>query len=181
MKGTVALSVLHFLEKELSPEQRAPVLAGLPEPWGERFAAGRVLASERVPLSVVNVLCALGAKAKAEPIATFSERAGEFGAREGIGTVFRPFFRILSVANAVSIAPMMWNHIHDPGKMKVDVRGKSGEIHVTGYPGDPAGCARCAGWFRTILELSGGRNPVVSHGACTMRGGDTETWSFRWE
>lgn len=151
VRGTVALGLVHFLEAELSAEDRSRVYAELPAPWSERFGAGRVLASERIPLSILNRLCVLGAEAKGEDVAAFSERAGRFSAREGVGSVFRPFFLVLSVANAVSIAPMMWNHVHDPGKMTVSVHGKSGEIRVTEYPGGAAGCARASDWFETIL------------------------------
>jgi hypothetical protein len=63
----------------------------------------------------------------------------------------------------------------------VDVRGRSGEIHLTGYPGDRAGCARCSGWFRTIAELSGARNVTLTHRACGVRRDAAEIWSFQWE
>ncbi len=181
VRGTPVLGLLHFIEKELTPEQKRAVCAQVPAPWGERFAKGGVIASDRIPLSAVNAVCALAAKARGEDVVRFAERAGLFGAREGIGTVFKPFFYILSVANALSIAPLMWSRIYDSGHMRVDSRSNSAEIRVTEYPGDPAGCGRVSGWFRYIGELSGAKNLVVNHDVCTAKGAESDVWAFRWD
>lgn len=181
VRGTPVLGLLHFIDKELSAEQRAGVFRQLPPPWSERIAGGGVIASDRIPLSVVNQACALAAKARGEDVVGFSQRAGFFGAREGISTVFKPFFFILSPANALSIAPLMWSRIYDQGQMRVDSQSKSAVIRVTGYAGDPAGCGRASGWFRYIGELSGAKNISVVHDVCTAKGADADVWEFRWE
>lgn len=181
VRGTPVIGLLHFIEKELSAETKAAVARQLPEPWGERFATNGVIASDRIPLAAVNRMCQLAAQARGEEVVRFSERAGLFGAREGIGTVFKPFFYILSVANALSIAPLMWSRIYDAGQMRVESRGKSAEIRVTGYPGDPSGCGRCSGWFRYIGELSGAKNLTVNHDVCTAKGHEHDVWKFSWE
>jgi hypothetical protein len=182
VRGTPVLGLLHFVEKELTPEKKKIVARQVAEPWGERFATNGVIASDRVPLSAVNKLCTLAAQARGEDVVAFAERAGLFGAKEGISTVFKPFFYILSVANALSIAPLMWGRVYENGgQMRVDSRGKSAEIRITGYPGDPSGCARVSGWFRYIGELSGARNIVCRHDICTVKGSDSDLWQFNWD
>ena len=181
VRGTPVLGLLHFVDKELTPAQKIALFQQLGAPWGDRMSGGGVIASDRVPLAVVNKVCTLAAQARSEEPERFGERAGLFGAREGISTVFKPFFYILSVANALSIAPLMWSRIYDTGQMRVDSRGKGAEIRITGYPGDPAGCGRVSGWFRYIGELSGAKNLVVKHDVCTAKGADVDLWAFTWD
>lgn len=181
VKGTPILGLCRFLETELPPDVRDGLYRRLPEPYAQRFASGSLLASERVPLTVVNLLTTLAAQAKGEPVEPFAERAGTFGAKEGISTIFKPFFRVLSVANALEIAPMMWSRIYNAGKMRVDAKGKGAAIHVAEFPGDPAVCGRITGWFRYIGTLSGARNIRSRHDLCTAKGHSECVWEFDWE
>lgn len=181
VRGTPILGLCRFLERELSPEAREGVFRRLPEPYSQRFLGGSILASDRVPLSVVDLLTTLAAGAKGEPVGSFAERAGTFGAKEGIATVFKAFFRVLSPANALEIAPLMWSRIYDAGKMKVDSRGKHAEIRVTEFPGGPAVCGRITGWFRHIGELSGAANLRARHDRCASKGDAECVWEFDWE
>ena len=181
VRGTPILGLCHFLEKELTAEAREGLFRRLPEPFSQRFLKGSILASDRVPLSVVDLLTTLAAEAKGEPVAAFAERAGTFGASEGIATVFRAFFRVLSPANALEVAPLMWSRIYDAGKMKVDSRGTHAEIRVTGFPGGPAVCGRITGWFRHIGALSGAANLKSRHDRCAGRGDPECLWEFDWE
>jgi hypothetical protein len=181
VKGTPILGLCRFLEKELSADAREGAYRRLPEPWSQRFLKASILASDRVPLSVVDLVTTLGAEAKGEPVDAFAERAGTFGAKEGIATVFKAFFRVLSVSNALEIAPMMWTRIYDAGKMRVESRGKHAEIHVTEFPGGPAVCGRISGWFRYIGTLSGAGNLRSRHERCASRGHDECLWVFDWE
>jgi len=181
VRGTPILGLCHFIRNELGAERAAAVLRELPEPYGSRFAAASFLASDRVPLSVVNQATKLAARAKGEPVESFAERAGHFGASEGIRTVFKPLFLILSVANALAVAPMMWTRIYDTGKMQVESTKNHAVIHVREFPGDEAGCSRITGWFRYIGKLSGARNLKSRHDACTAKGGAECRWEFDWE
>ena len=181
VKGTPILGLCHFLEKELSADARAGVYGQLPEPYSQRFLKASILASDRVPLSVVDLLTTLAAKAEGEPVDSFAERAGTFGAKEGISTVFRPFFYVLSVANALEIAPMMWSRIYSAGKLHVDASGKHASMKATEFPGGPAVCGQVTGWFRFIGTLSGARNVRSRHDRCTSKGHPECVWEFDWE
>jgi hypothetical protein len=129
----------------------------------------------------VNLLTVAAAEARGESVDSFAERAGAFGACEGISTVFKPFFYILSVANALDIAPLMWGRIYDVGKMRVESQKTTAKIHVADFPGSPAVCGRISGWFRYIGELSGAKNLRLTHGVCTHRGDSECLWEFVWE
>ena len=128
-----------------------------------------------------NELTISAAEAKGEPLDSFARRAGKFGAKEGIASVFKPFFFVLSVANALSIAPLMWTRIYNVGKMKVDSAPKSAAIHVTEFPGHPAVCGRITGWFSYIGELSGAKNIRARHETCTSKGAASCVWEFDWD
>ncbi len=181
VRGTPILGLCHFLEKELPVEVREGIYRGLPEPWGPRFLSASLLASDRVPLSVVNLLTRRAAEAKGEPVETFAERAGVAGAKEGISTIFKSFFFVLSVSNALEIAPRLWSRIYDAGKMRVEAKGKSAAIRVAEFPGDPAVCGRITGWFRYIGTLSGARDLRSRHDRCTSKGHPECVWEFEWE
>lgn len=181
VRGTPIIGLCRFLEKELAAEAREGIFRRLPEPWAQRFASSSILASDRVPLPVVNLLTTLAAEAKGEPLEPFAERAGTYGAKEGISTVFKPFFYVLSVANALEIAPMMWSRIYNAGKMRVESKGKTAAIHVADFPGDPAVCGRASGWFRYIGTLSGATNIRSRHARCTSKGDSECVWEFDWD
>jgi hypothetical protein len=181
VRGTPVIGLCHFIEKELDPAARARVYAGLPPKWAGSFANGTIFATDRVPLPVVNQLTVLAAEAKGEPLDSFARRAGNFGAKEGINSVFKSFFFILSVANALAIAPLMWTRIYNAGKMKVDSAPKKAAIHVTEFPGQPAVCGRITGWFSYIGELSGAKNIRARHEICTSRGAPECVWEFDWD
>lgn len=181
VRGTPILGLCHFLGKELSAEARDGVYRRLPEPYSQRFLTASLLASDRVPLPVVDLLTTLAAEAKGEPVEAFAERAGVAGAKEGISTVFKPFFFVLSVANALEIAPMMWSRIYNAGKLRVETKGKHAAIVVTEFPGGPAVCGRITGWFRHIGTLSGARDLRSRHDRCTSKGHSDCVWGFDWE
>lgn len=181
VRGTPVLGLCHFIQKELDADRCAGVFRHLPEPYAGRFSQVSFLASDRVPLAVVNLVTTLAAQAKGEPVGAFAEKAGLFGAAEGIHTVFKPFFYILSVANALEIAPMMWSRIYSAGKMQVESAKRSAVIHVRDFPGSEAGCGRITGWFRYIGTLSGARNLRSRHDVCTGKGAAECRWDFDWE
>ena len=181
VRGTPVKSLCSFVSRELDVAALACVLEKLPAPWSRSFGDGSLLASDRVPLSVVNLFTESAAEAKGEPVDAFAERAGTFGAREGTSTVFKPFFFILSVSNALQIAPLMWSRVYDAGKMRVESEAKSASIRVTEFPGSLAGCARITGWFRYIGELSGARNIRSRHDLCTSKGSAECVWKLSWE
>lgn len=181
VRGTPIIGLCRFLEKELTADERDGIYRRLPDPYSLRFATSSILASDRVPLPVVNLLTTLAAEAKGEPVEPFAERAGTYGAKEGISTVFKPFFYILSVANALEIAPMMWSRIYNAGKMRVESRGKTAAIHVTEFPGGPAVCGRASGWFRYIGTLSGAANIRSRHTRCASKGDSECVWEFDWD
>jgi hypothetical protein len=181
VRGTPILGLCHFIEKELSSEEREKIYRRLPEPYSQRFLTASILASERVPLSVVDLLTTLAAQSRGESVESFAERAGAFGAKEGISTVFKPFFYVLSVANALEIAPMMWSRIYSAGKLHVEAGGKHASMKATEFPGGPAVCGRITGWFLYIGTLSGARNVRSRHDRCTSKGHPECVWEFDWE
>ena len=181
VRGTPILGLLRFLDGELAADIRDGIYGRLPEPWSQRLLKSSILASDRVPLSVVDLLTTLAAEAKGEAVEAFAERAGVAGAKVGIATVFKAFFHVLSPANALEIAPMMWSRIYDAGKMRVEAKGKHAEIHVTEFPGGRAVCGRITGWFRYIGTLSGAANLRSRHDRCASKGHSECAWVFDWE
>jgi hypothetical protein len=180
VKGAPVVGLCHFLEKELPANAREAIWRQLPEPYPNRFASSSILASDRVPLSVVNFVTTLAARAKGEAVELFAERAGTFGAKEGTSAVFRSFYRVLSMGTVLETAPLVWSRIYSAGKMRVETKDKGATLRVADFPGDPAVCGRATGWCRYVGGLCGARN-IRSRHECTSKGNPECVWEFEWD
>ncbi len=79
VKGSPVRSLQKFIDAELTPQQRDVVLKTLPAEYGQRLR-GPVLATETIPVSVLNKMTEEAAKVKGEPVDQFARRAGREGA-----------------------------------------------------------------------------------------------------
>src|SRR5688500_3787744 len=155
VRGTPIEALRTFLRQELSPEQLAAVIARLSSREFAKQISTTIIPSELFPLTHVNELTALAADEKGEPPDAFARRAGSFSAGLSLGRpAFRPFFAVLSVANALRVAPLMWKRVYTGGVMEVTAQSHGARIVVTQFPGSVAGCGRITGFFHYIGEKS---------------------------
>ena len=75
VKGSPVRSLQRFLEAELTPEQRDAVLDRVPLEYATRFRSP-VLATESVPVHMLNRLTEEAARTLGEPLDEFGRRAG---------------------------------------------------------------------------------------------------------
>src|SRR5258708_19526905 len=74
-KGTILRSLLKFIEKELSPEQRARAIAALLDADRRVIEQPSILATQKIPEVTLNRLTAAAAAAKGESLDSFGRRA----------------------------------------------------------------------------------------------------------
>jgi hypothetical protein len=181
VKGTPVKSFLAFLDQDLSPEQRARVFEAQSGELVDRMRDRQILATEFVPVSVLNQLTIEAARVKGEPMESFARRAGSFAAREAVNTVMRFLVRIFTPDTLLQKASSIWRTVYDRGEMKA-TRESDGKARVVlnDFPSEPAGCARITGWMEGMVGLTKVKNPVVRQVKCFSKGAPACEWEITW-
>lgn len=180
VKGSPVRSLQKFIEAELSAEQREAVFRSLPPEFASRFRSP-ILATETVPLHMLNRFTEEAARAAAQPLEQFASRAGRAGAEDAIKGVYRFFAMVMTPAALVGKASKMWSGFYNRGTMEIaDQTGSSVTIRVTNFPAEAAGCARIGGWMERAAEMTGATNVRSQHAACMAQGGKSCDWKIVW-
>ena len=181
VKAVPVNGLYDFVASQLSGIELKNVLESLPEDERKWFT-GHLLAHQQVPYSAVNRFTEAAAKEKGEDLESFAQKAGEYGAQQGLKTVYKFVMMVLSIEAVLRKAPLMWSRVYDAGTMTVDSdEDNKARIHVTDFPSEPAGCGRATGWFRVIGERAGAKNIRLDHAKCVARGDDECRWDFEWD
>jgi hypothetical protein len=180
VKGTPVRSLQQFIEIELDPEQREQMYALLPPEYAARFRTP-ILATETVPVHMLNVVTEQAAKAKGEPLESFARRAGRAGASDAVKGIYRFFALVLTPAVLLSKASPMWSTLYNRGKLAVvSQTDKSAHIRLSDFPSEPAGCARLNGWLERMGELTGVKDITIHKTACVAKGAPACEWQMSW-
>jgi predicted hydrocarbon binding protein len=181
VKGSLVRSLQKFLEAELSAEQRALALQTLPAEYATRLG-GIVLATETIPVHILNALTAEAAKAKGEAVEQFARRAGREGASDAVKGIYRFFALILTPAALLSKASSMWTTLYNRGQMRIENQTDRGAtIKLLDFPSETAGCARITGWIERMAELTGVKNLRVQQTQCYAKGAPHCEWNVTWQ
>jgi hypothetical protein len=180
VKGTPVRSLQKFIEAELTPEQRENVYRALPAEYATRFRTP-ILATETVPVHMLNRFTEEAARAKGEPIEQFALRAGREAAGDAVKGIYRFFALVLTPPALLGKASHMWSSLYNRGQMKVDEQtDTSARIRIVDFPFEAAGCARVTGWIERMAALTGVKNIRVEQSQCFAKGGACCEWRLKW-
>jgi uncharacterized protein (TIGR02265 family) len=180
VKGSPVRSLQKFIDSELTPEQRETVLKNLPPEWAARFRAP-VLATETVPVHMLNRFTEEAAKVKGEPVEAFARRAGREAAGDAVKGIYRFFALVMTPTALLGKASQMWSSLYNRGELRVeDQNDKSARIRLTNFPSEMAGCSRVTGWIERMAELTGVKNIRVEQTQCFAKGGACCEWKLSW-
>ena len=180
VKGTPVRSLQQFIDTELSQEQRERMYAQLPPEYAARFRTP-ILATETVPVHMLNAVTEQAAKAKGEPLDTFARRAGRAGASDAVKGIYRFFALVLTPTVLLSKASPMWSTLYNRGKLEVvSQTDKSAHIRLSDFPSEPAGCARLNGWVERMAEMTGVKDITIRKTACASKGAPACEWQISW-
>ncbi len=180
VKGSPVRSLQHFLEKELTAEQRKAALSVLPPPFASRLASP-VLATETIPVFILNQLTEEAARVKGETADAFARRAGREAAGEAIKGIYRFFALVLTPAALLSKASPMWTSLYNRGDMRVENQTDRGAtLKILNFPSEAVGCARITGWIERMGEMTGARNLHAVQTQCYAKGAPHCEWSVTW-
>ena len=180
VKGSPVRSLQKFIESELTPEQREMVFRALPAEYATRFRAP-ILATETVPVHMLNRFTEEAAKAKGEPVEAFAKRAGREGASDAVKGIYRFFALVMTPPALLGKAGQMWSSLYNRGELRVeDQTETSARIRLANFPSEPAGCARVTGWIERMAELTGAKEIDVRQNQCFAKGGPCCEWNLKW-
>jgi len=178
-KGAILRSLLKFIDRDLTEEQRARAFEALPP--DEREYVGRpILAGEKIPERMLNRLTVEAARAKGDSLEQWGRRAGRAELADSVG-VYRFFVMVLTPASLMRKASSFWSTVHSQGKLAVESEEPNkAKVVLTDFPSEPAHCARLAGWMEGAGEMTGAKKVDVVHDACITRGARECTWQINW-
>lgn len=180
VKGAPVRSLQRFIDAELSPDQRATVLDRLPAEFAARFSSP-ILATEIVPVHMLNRVTEEAARAKGEPLESFARRAGREGASDAVRGIYRFFALVLTPAALLGKASLMWSSLYNRGEMRVDEQtDTSARIRIMNFPSEVAGCSRVTGWIERMAELTGVKHITIEQTQCFARGNPYCEWRLTW-
>ncbi len=180
VKGTPVRSLQKFIDANLNPENREKVFALLP-PEYSRFRSP-VLATEVVPVFMLNRLTEEAAKVRGEDLEAFAKRAGREAARDAVKGIYRFFAMVLTPPALLNRASQMWKTLYNRGDLRVDEQtDKGARLRLVDFPSEFAGCSRVTGWIEGMAELTGAKAINVVQTQCVTRGGPCCEWQIHWK
>ena len=180
VKGSPVRSLQKFIDAELTQDQKDAVLDRLPAEFAARFRSP-ILATETVPVHLMNRVTEEAARAKGEPLESFARRAGHQAAGEAVKGIYRFFALILTPAALLGKASHMWSSLYNRGEMRVDEQTEnSARIRILNFPSEAAGCSRVTGWIERMAELTGVKDIKVVQTQCFAKGGACCEWRLSW-
>lgn len=180
VKGSPVRSLQAFIERELTPEQQDRLFADLP-PEYSRLRRG-ILATETVPVHMLNHFTETAAKIKNEPLEQFAKRAGREAAADAVKGIYRFFALVLTPAALLSRGSMMWSSLYNRGELKILEQTDHGaRLALLNFPSELAGCSRVGGWIERMAELTGAKAVSVTQTQCFAKGKPHCEWSVSWK
>ena len=181
VKGSPVRSLQKFIQTELTQAQQDEMFRRLPADYANRFRQP-ILATETVPLHMLNRFTEEAARAKGEPLEEFARRAGRDAAGDAVKGIYRFFVLVLTPTALLSKASHMWSALYNRGEMRVDEQSQtSAVIRIVDFPGEPAGCSRVTGWIERMAELTGVKDIRVEQTRCFARGDAYCEWKATWK
>lgn len=180
-KGAILRSLLKFIDKDLTPEQKARAIAALSPADRQIVEQPSILASQKISEFVLNRLTEAAARVKGEDLDAWGRRAGRAEISDAVG-VYRILTIVLTPTALLHKASTLWTTVHSHGQLLVENETNgSATLRLKNFPSELAHCARLSGWFEGAGHLTGAKNIRVLHDVCMTRGGEDCQWQLMWK
>src|SRR5215212_6189118 len=180
VKGSPVRSLQKFIEENLTPEQRDAMFRILPAEYATRFDRP-ILATETIPVHMLNRITEEAAKATGEPLEVFARRAGQEAASDAVKGVYRFFALVLTPPALLSKASQMWSSLYNRGHLRVEEQtATSARIRLIDFPSELGGCSRLSGWIERMAQLTGATKVQVEQTQCFAKGAKDCEWRVSW-
>lgn len=180
VKGSPVRSLQKFVETDLTAEQRERVFADLPAGYAARLRRP-ILATETVPVHMLNQLTEIAARAKGEALEEFARRAGREGANDAVHGIYRFFVRALTPSALLSKGSTIWSSLYNRGRLEIESENaNSAVIRLADFPSERPGCLRLTGWIERMAELTSVKDVRITQTECFAKGDPACVWNLRW-
>lgn len=183
VKAAPLLALRSFMDQHLSRDgaERALTRAGEEFPEEKARLAQRVMvASERIPVVLVNRLIELTADELHEPAVAVAHRLGRFAADSASTGVMRLAMVLISIPNLLRKLAPVWSQMYTHGTISSRSEGNTATIELTDFPvRSKTGCARITGWFEWFAQKAE-KTATVQHYPCRAENGPVCRWNLRW-
>ncbi|HET7433851.1 MAG TPA: hypothetical protein VFN10_03965 [Thermoanaerobaculia bacterium] len=180
VKGSPVRSLQKFIDANLGAEQKEAVFRSLPPEYAARFRSP-ILATETVPVHMLNRFTEEAAKAKGEAVEAFARRAGHEAASDAVKGIYRFFALVMTPPALLGKASQMWSSLYNRGELRVeDQTSTSARIRLVNFPSEAAGCSRVTGWIERMAQLTGVKDVRVEQTHCFAKGAPQCEWIVRW-
>lgn len=181
VKGSPVRSLQKFIEADLSAAEREAVYRSLPSEYAQRFRSP-ILATETIPVHMLNRFTEEAAHAKGEAVETFARRAGQEAAGEAVRGIYRFFALVMTPPALLAKAGQMWSSLYNRGELRVIAQSDgSARIRLQNFPSEVAGCSRVTGWIERMASLTGVKDVRVEQVECYARGNANCEWTVSWK
>lgn len=181
VKGSPVRSLQKFIDSELTATQREQLFRAMPTEFAARLSSP-ILATETIPVHMLNRFTEEAAKVKGEPLQSFARRAGREGASDAVKGIYRFLAMVLTPPALLGKASQMWSSLYNRGDMRVDEQTSgSARIRLLKFPSEVAGCSRVTGWIERMAELTGAKKVTVQQTQCFAQGAPHCEWVIKWE
>jgi hypothetical protein len=180
VKGSPVRSLQKFIESNLTDAQRDAVFAALPPEYATRFRTP-ILATETLPVHMLNRFTEESARVAGEPLDAFARRAGREAAGDAVKGIYRFFALVLTPPALLSKASQMWSSLYNRGELQVvEQTANSATIRLANFPSELAGCSRLTGWIERMAELTRAKNVTITQVQCFAKGAKNCEWKLKW-
>jgi hypothetical protein len=183
VKTTPLRSVRAFLDEHLKPEAKERVIAkaaGEFPDHAQRLRERTLIATERVPVAMVNRLIELAAEELGEPPTQVAHRIGRRAADEAAKGILRLAMVMISIPSLLRKLAPVWTQLYSHGTMSSRADGKSAVVELADFPVVSAtGCARITGWLEWFAEKAES-GATIRHSSCTAKGDRICRWDLQW-
>jgi len=183
VKATPLLALRSFMDDNLSPVALQRVLAKAGEEFPDersRFGQRVTVASERIPVILVNRLIELTAAELGEPATAVAHRVGRRAAERASTGVMRLAMVLISIPTLLRKLAPVWSQLYTHGTMSSRSEGNTATLELTDFPvRSQTGCARITGWFEWFAQKAE-KTATVNHDPCRAENGPVCRWNVRW-
>jgi uncharacterized protein (TIGR02265 family) len=182
IKGYVLNSRLAFVSEKFGPGALADVLSSLPE--ADRSVLGEVIlvsswyASELCQRLDEAIIRIIGGRSEA----AFKE-LGRKSADDNLIKFQAGFLRGKTPKMFLEQTPAIYKLYYDVGSREYQSTSPTSGQLITrdGESVSYGDCLTIMGWHERALELTGAKNPLVTHPVCKARGGNVCRYEVSWE
>lgn len=181
VKGSNLLNRHAFVQDNFGPDAWVRILARLPDA-DTRLLTPRLLASSWYPFDLYNRLDEAMCQVLAGGDLKLCRTLGEDSARRALSGTYRLYLKDGAEAILRRLA-VLHGSFYDAGSMEVSHLGQGHcAIRTVYVPRSSAtNCLVASGFYRTVVEICGGRQVQVSEANCSANGAPFCLFNVRWE